>query len=460
MSVKYITGIPNRGAGIGHAFVDWAKAFTIAQKFNVKFLYSPFNGNNARWDSILGLGFGQQKLSQTPIDIQLRAQDIRLSEFLSISHDKSDYLYLIDGNEENPGIDWPESYDSLSRFLRSSYLRSRRIRPLHNPFHSNKLRVAVHIRRGNITQYSEFENRVLPIDYYASILKELSSICGPDMLDIIIVSNSEPGELASLVNGFGARYYDFNNDIQDLHTLTASDILVTSCSGFSYLAALINYKAIKVVPGEFWHSWPRDAYPASAIEKKECDLSSRLEQLIKLNRDCRVGMRKRRPIIDSKSNNILSTRDFRDFRLDNTALSSKLYRRQLHLDKDSHYIVRTKKYLGAFINAETCTVEFGPEQCAGFELLEKPSIFVDLSHLSLTGDDELTDICAFLKKYYNEAFMGRFFVIPHHSCLEARHFLNAGFHNSISCFETTAKLLYSPDLLVASFQSLNLSSHK
>jgi len=448
--VKYITGIPNRGAGIGHAFTDWGKALVLARKYNLQFLHSPFTGNNVRWESVLGLGRFFNPYRQEDFDLLITSEELSFEKFLEWDFGSARTVYVIDGHSDQRASNGVNSYDSIARFLRYSYLRARRNRPFFNPYHAFKIRVALHIRRGNIVEHQEFKSRVLPYEYFSNILSRIRDLAPPDSLDVLVVTNDRSEESIAFAKESGARILDLGSDIQDFDALVKSDILITSNSGFSFLASLINIHSIKIVTEDFWHRWPESSCFANSLDDQASWLSSQISDRVAL-----ASRRLNRKIFRSPWScqpfTVLESTKVRDLLIDNCSRHASIFSHSngkfsgLSRD-DSLFVALSRRYLGAFVNGVTQQIEFDAYDKRNYTVQKKSAAFIDLSALSI-DKSLLASLVSFLKLEFNEMLMGRVILLPHSSRMLFNEFSAARFHSSISFVFIPQALVYCRDLI-------------
>ena len=116
--------------------------------------------------------------------------------------------------------------------------------------------------------------------------------------------------------------------------------------------------------------------------------------------------------------------------------------------------------MGAFISGISGGIAFDLHGDSEYEVISDPLAFIDFSDLCYNTEIDTQEIVTFLKSRFNEAVMGRSFIIMHNDKVNPGHILNASFHSSVSCISTAMKLVYSKDLLVFSFQSIGLANTK
>ena len=117
---------------------------------------------------------------------------------------------------------------------------------LHQRTGDERLRIGVHIRRGDFNApmdpgaYTGNFNVAIPMAWYEAIVRELYRAFGQHVV-FVIASDARPEELISITSNFPCvTTHDISNsDISDLLTLADSDFLVCSISSFSLWAAFL-----------------------------------------------------------------------------------------------------------------------------------------------------------------------------------------------------------------------------
>jgi len=146
---------------------------------------------------------------------------------------------------------------------------------LQTTYTSNKLKICIHIRRGDVL-FMETELRYLPNSYYISVMDQLVYILSHTNIsyefhiytesftkNINITSDFRSDFNKNLDVIVEPENFDdfkkFNNIVWHINTdpvdsfidLCNSDILVTSVSAFSYLAGIVNKKSLVIIPKKF-----------------------------------------------------------------------------------------------------------------------------------------------------------------------------------------------------------------
>ena len=106
----------------------------------------------------------------------------------------------------------------------------------------NAMTIAVHVRRGDFLDKAPSPgqfNRALPMDWYKSAMLSLAQSLRAVPLRFIVVSDSPIKDLASDIVGHEVLYVS-GSPLHDLAVLATSDVLISSVSSFSMLAAFLS----------------------------------------------------------------------------------------------------------------------------------------------------------------------------------------------------------------------------
>lgn len=453
MTKKFITGIPNRGGGIGHAFTDWAKAFYTAQTQGIEFLYSPFSGANSRWETVLGLGRSCQCFNENNVDICFYSSQSTIDAFLSFDIPNVRAAFVVDGNHTECKLKYPSGYDSISRYIRRQYLLSRRERPFPSIFEDGKIGVGVHIRRGNILQYERFHSRAQSYEHFDSILTLLHESLPVDSLDVVILTNERTEGIRALADKFNARAIDCGNDIQDLHSLAICDIMLTSNSGFSYLATLINRSSLKIVPDNFWHHWPLDSIVFDGSNVAAASLQQKFAKW-------KEGKYRPSPLRSYKSERIwhlapsmvaTSNREFRDANYDNIASRIIMFPLAAQNEAagriDFPSYIQIRKLYGCIVDTVSQAIKLDSGLCGVTQYISEPSAFIEFNTCNRVHLDDLKLIGMLIRLQFNEAIMGRTILIPPDFPISWVDLLALGLHSSISLTSVVSPLVYCSNLM-------------
>ena len=181
---------------------------------------------------------------------------------------------------------------------------------------SEDFKIVVHIRQG-VLALSQFKDRLLPLSHYEKVLVTVSRLLNSMGIQYQILIPQEGGQTRnlSIVNSnviqsmainpdnsqlrinndgtvtlihespnlqstptlFKAKWLDSSSAFSDFELMLNADLLVTSKSSFSFLAGLINQKAIKIY-APFWHSTPSDW-----LSTDNLDLDKLIEKIGEIN---------------------------------------------------------------------------------------------------------------------------------------------------------------------------------
>ncbi|MBP6054918.1 MAG: hypothetical protein KA527_04700 [Cytophagaceae bacterium] len=263
-SVNYYTAAPNIGAGIGHQIANWIAGYWFAKKFGLKYAHSPFSV--AIWDVFLGFGQNEPivndlikvgyKVVKLPLFDEFNSAEMVLQEKIIASYSGQKVIFKAEqdqGYHDQFGV-----MDALKlKFFNSpARLNDRLI------YDDKFLNIAIHIRRGDISEGQENRNPNLLIrwqsnEYFYNVLKNvLASIKPyPKPVAIYLFSQGNDDDFSEFKQFENIHFcLEFNAMDSFLH-LVYADILITSKSSFSYKPALLN-NGIKISPKDFWHGYP------------------------------------------------------------------------------------------------------------------------------------------------------------------------------------------------------------
>lgn len=261
----YLTQEPNRGAGIGHQMGNWNSGYWYAQRFGVKYAYSPFS--KAAWDAFLGFGEGEitarellrqgYKKRKLPYFDEKSEKDMELIQGIIDAHRGEKVVFFLELDQF-----YEKQYEVKEHI--SKKFHEAAARKQDKLIYDDKcLNIAVHIRRGDIvigqtTKEPGLTKRWLTTEYSANILRALTSVIDEKQpYRIYLFSQGTEADFPEL-QGIKNLIFCLDMPAKEsfLHMVKA-DILITSKSSFSYKPALLS-KGIKICPKHFWHGYPQD----------------------------------------------------------------------------------------------------------------------------------------------------------------------------------------------------------
>jgi hypothetical protein len=151
-----------------------------------------------------------------------------------------------------------------------------------NNGNSTRLQVAVHVRRGDIQPCNRWRHRYLPNSYYQRILDEYLLVDENKTAQITIFS--EKDSFQSMAE-FSEKNYTLklNTDLTSVWIdIMMADVVVLSCSAFSYVPALLNPKA-RVIYTEF-HMQPLEGW--EVIKRNSTFMKATQEEVEQMTKDC------------------------------------------------------------------------------------------------------------------------------------------------------------------------------
>lgn len=247
--MKKIVFIPNKGARLGHQFVEWLRGYIFCRDRNIEFYHHRFLGNSENKDTILNLSYGERLFENYSGNLIKRDQ-MSIEEY--VVGDKED-LYVYDFfHFPTKFIDLGEISEDVRSTLRKKYFLINENIP-----HDS---ISVHIRRDDIFKNSpNWANRYIEIDYFIKVLKDLYDKY-PEYEVKIFSSNVDSDFCKIKEIPFKNISFHINEDIKStLNHMINSKILVGSSSGLTFIATLIsNDIHMKMCPNNFWHKWPKE----------------------------------------------------------------------------------------------------------------------------------------------------------------------------------------------------------
>ncbi len=266
------SGVPGNAGAIGHQFRNWLTGYKIAQHYGLTFAHSPFSGSHTqvqidvpveRWEPFLNFGEGEVqrkdlkdvevvKLPRKPWD-QSRVNHPDIANLIKRHDGKSNVLFECPDNQFMP-VDWGIFADN--RF-RNKYWEARRLQPITTSLDPGRISVAVHIRRGDVTQ-QRYPDRYLSNSFYAKVLDNLVG-CIDVLYDIHVFSEGNADEFRELYHLPGIQFH-LNTDVfRTFHAMVSADIFVTGVGSFSILAAHLSKGIIVTKPWNlYWTNFPTE----------------------------------------------------------------------------------------------------------------------------------------------------------------------------------------------------------
>lgn len=249
--------ISARGAGLGNEIFPWAKAYLASQALNLVCVDPAWRLNPRRYDRQLGGNLFDS--AQHLLTRSLPSTEI--TSALYRSTDTVDYYEAIRCLQSSHSLETRRPVLLHSSGMSGGYLAIRRAKHfLRNSLLGSKegirattqlelttsptVRVAVHVRAGDFHHGDSVEqnafNQVLPLEWYRSQLETLAHAVELP-LEVFLATDGQPEATAeALALGNKRPQTIGTSSISDLAILAGCDILISSVSSFSMLAAFLS----------------------------------------------------------------------------------------------------------------------------------------------------------------------------------------------------------------------------
>lgn len=259
----YLTKIVNPSAGIGDQLASWITGYYYAGVFGVHYAYSFLYPK--KWNDFFGFyrneitvrelcsKRGYKKVWLPHFD-ENNPNDIAWIKEIMESYNNKKTVFYLEVDQvytEQTGV----MEDIKKKFREAAARQGEKL-----IYDREKLNIALHIRRGDITEGQKTNNpsltfRWLNNDYYVSVLDKVLEMCRDKTVELYIFSQGKKEDFPELYKYRNINWcMDMSATASFLHMVRA-DILITSKSSFSYNPALLS-DGIKICPQNFWHSYP------------------------------------------------------------------------------------------------------------------------------------------------------------------------------------------------------------
>ena len=253
--MAYIISRPWGGTcGVGHQFFNWLAGYLLANRYDLTFVHSPFLGGSPhmgyndftdkRWEKFLGFGKGfitEEQLSPNIKRITLPRVAWDEATWNTVICDHSAWRDTIEQHRDEDilfecskdqfiALGW--QYLDINK-LRENYWYARSLSPIMSNFDNDKVNIAVHIRRGDVTEKGRYKVRWVADCVYQNVMDQIRKV----FLDTIfhIYSDGAWRDLSKFQND-DVILHSQEDVFSTFHHMIIADVLVTGQSMFSALA--------------------------------------------------------------------------------------------------------------------------------------------------------------------------------------------------------------------------------
>ena len=266
-----------------------ASAMIFAKLRGLRYAHTPFSNIahapentpmdewSAAWESFFALGNGEIPAAE------VEARGLRLVEVAKPHRTRlrSRCLHVV-AHCHKVTDRHPEEWAALAPVLRQKYLSSPK--PVLPPDPDDTIRIAVHLRRGDVGATGRFSERFTPDMEVLRRLAHLLDSLGParERAVVRLFSEGNPDDFAPY-RELGAALHLDEDAFETFHHLARSHVIMLAKSTFSYLAGMIGGALCLYEP--FWHQplpgWldfeTADTMPRDQLARKVLDSAQRNE---------------------------------------------------------------------------------------------------------------------------------------------------------------------------------------
>ena len=301
--VKYITVKPCGGcAGVGHQFTNFLVPYILSKKYNLKFVYQPFVGETdgtlerkgtnfyqitvpvKLWNDFLNFGEGELTLKDLPerfseIQLPMLTQGRvtwdrpQFTDAMKINpeFDNLDVLFKVNdcGDGQFIDMDW-DFYKNND--LKQKYNNSKQIKNFKCYFNKDKINIAIHIRRGDVTKENGYR-RWMDLQYYLKIIENVDRIkFNKPLIYHMYMFDMPEEELKQITefkdkNNINIEVHNDEDVFSTFYHFTRADIFVCGQGSLSLLANYLTDAVKLTTPWKefingktivYWDAFPKD----------------------------------------------------------------------------------------------------------------------------------------------------------------------------------------------------------
>jgi hypothetical protein len=245
LSVTGLT-VAGRDDGVGAQVQAQLSALAYCRRFGIPYVHSPLNSVEhttgadevERWERLFGIGDAEERLgdrSTTAIEDYVSTPALwREPAILRC-------LHMHQFTDADPDV-----YSGIQYELRRKYAGER------SYGEQGIARVAVHVRRGDVSRSTNRQRYVSTEHVFETIRRVSSEVIGNGLRPkITLYSQGSPGDFADITESLPVDLQLDRDPLWTMERLIEAEVLVTAKSSFSYVAALLSEGAIYYQP--FWH---------------------------------------------------------------------------------------------------------------------------------------------------------------------------------------------------------------
>ncbi len=247
--------------GIGAQTQAVFSTMLFAEDMGIQYVHTPFKeiAHNekrepdweANWERFFNLGKGEKHIDA------VRKGDLKVVHLddLVRLRKKKNTLYVVPHCHSYADVFSHNYINVTERFIEKYYSTPKDVyRSYYDP---EKINVAVHVRRGDVSKNGVNSFRYTDGRYIASLLQKLLSLLSETERDVSVClySQGDAGDFPEL-HEYEVTFHLNECVFTTFHNLVLADVLVMSKSAFSYSAALLS-RGVKLYE-PFWHSPLKD----------------------------------------------------------------------------------------------------------------------------------------------------------------------------------------------------------
>lgn len=261
--------------GLGGLLSRYTTCLILSDKFSLIYAHRPLSpilmSENQDFNAFLGYEDGRNLFTELAKQenlnvVYLPEFDMRfvkrmhiflLKMIINRVFDDNNLLFMLYRYSYIPPHKLPGYQNKIHGRLRKRYFMARDSFPVKSYFKENKIKVAVHMRRGEITNY---KNRNITLgtirwinnNWFIRVIEIINSQFGVNAVDIQLFSDEHNIEMLKDLSNIEnvtihLKKESVNQPFEAFHAMVISDIGICSLSGFSYESGMLS-NGLKILP--------------------------------------------------------------------------------------------------------------------------------------------------------------------------------------------------------------------